>query len=333
MNVLTKKPEIFLAFVCIGLLLGTLFFHLCLRKKKLSSAAAWLGLLLGTALAAILAKAGYLVFNLEEQFGLYGIGALIRTKPESFCFVTGGVGYVLGVVLAARILKQPRAEVLDCFAAAGCLIVACIRFGELWLGEFGLGELNTFGFPYIEDGSFAAFFPLSVKNAWDEWWLAICTLETLAALAAMIYALLIRCKRPGLRFQRTVFLLCACQFVLELTRSVSLIFFFVHVEQVFCALIMLGLIIHAGILYRHLKGKQPVWAYILFFLCLLVNGLAQYALDKPYKFSDTEWFSEHVGPICLACYLVTAVGLCLIYRALWHPADSDYDANNGGITK
>ena len=46
------------------------------------------------------------------------------------------------------------------------------------------------------------FFPLSVKNEWGEWWLAVCTLEALAALICMAYAFAIRNKQPGMRFHR-----------------------------------------------------------------------------------------------------------------------------------
>ncbi len=306
-----------------------MLFHLRLSRRKLSALAAWITLPMGAVLAVVMAKAGFLLFKAEEQFGLFGAGALIRIHQETFCFVTGCIGYVLAVLMAAYILKLPRPDVLDCFAPAGCLIIAGVRFGEIWLGEFGLGELTTFGFPYIEDGSPLTFFPLSVKNEWGEWWLAVCTLEALAALICMAYAFSIRNRRPGMRFHRTVFLLCAFQFVLELMRANAMIFFFVHVEQVLCALIMITLIIQAGIRYAKSRGRQPVWAWILSFLCLLINGLAQYALDKPYKFIDSDWFFDSVGPISLACYLITAVGLCLIYRGLWHPVDR----NNSNTTE
>ena len=325
MSELSEQPQYYLISACVGLLLASALFHLSLRKRKLPVSVAWLGLLFGTVLSLVFAKAGYLIFKAEEQFGLYGIEALIRTHRETFCFVTGCIGYVIGVLLAVRIMKQRLPAALDSFAPAFCLMIAGVRFGEIWLGEFGLGELTMFGFPYIEDGSPFAFFPLALKNEWDEWWLAVCTLEAAAALVCMVYSLIIRNRRPGLRFHRTVFLLCAFQFVLELTRAVAMIFFFVHVEQVLCALVMIALIIQAGIRYRRTKRKTPVWAYILSFLCLLVNGLAQFALDKPYKFCEDAWFLENVGPVCLGCFILTTIGLCMIWRGLWHPVDQMTD--------
>ena len=307
--------------VLAGLTAGTGLFAFLLRKKGLYTLLAPACLIPGAAFAFLAAKLGYLAFNAAEQFGQFGLSALIRLNSEWFCFVTGGIGYVLAVLLLARLFRQRRSAVLDCFAPAGCLMVAFLRFGEIFLGDIALGELTPFGFPYLEEGSSFSFFPLAVQNEWQEWWLAISTLEALAALICLVYALVIRCKAEGLRFRRCVFLLCAIQMMLELTRSVSLIFFFVHVEQVFCALILVGLIVHAGLQVRRIRGRQPVWAYVLTFLCLLVNGLAQYALDKPYKFSQDPWFNANVGPICLACLLITTVGLCLIYRPLWRAAE------------
>ncbi len=325
---MTENPQAYLWSALAGLILGTALFWLMLRRKGLKASLALSSLIPGAAFAFLAAKLGYLVFNAEEQFGQYGAAALIQLNPEWFCFVTGCAGYVLAVLLMAKLCREKSAAVLDCFAPAGCLMIAGIRFGEIFLGDIALGELNTYGFPYLEEGSPFTFFPLAVQNEWREWWLAISTLEALAALICLVCALTYRCRREGLRFRRCVFLLCAFQMVLELTRAVSMIFFFVHVEQVFCALIMVGLIVHAGLQLsrgRRRRRRLPVWSWILTFLCLLVNGLAQYALDKPWKFSSDPWFSGHVGPICLACLLVTTVGLCLIYHPLWRATEKITD--------
>ena len=161
--------------------------------------------------------------------------ALFSLQPRHFCFTGGACGVCLGVLLAARMTGyRPAASGLDWFVVPGALLIAGLRLAEAALGNLGAGRYLD-----LPDGSPLRL--LAMINSYGEPHLAVYRLEALAALAVAALSLTDRKRRPGLRFELAVFRLCACQILLENLRSQALMWGFVRVEQVLCAVIMMSL--------------------------------------------------------------------------------------------
>ena len=306
-----------------GLLIGTLLLLLQLRElKRFALVPAGLSLILGVTLGFVLSKAFYLLGTLGNPISIYGAEALIRLEPQEFSFFGGALGYVLGVMLAARLSGLPVREALDHFALPGCVIVAFFRFATLYLAEIGLGEFARLGLPEVEEGAALAFFPVSVEDGWGGWWLAVATLETLAALLCGLYAWLNRqrfTEAPGQLFARTCVLLCACQVFLELLHSTSIISYFVHAEELWCALyILIFTLCAARALSRSEKGFRPwIWP-IAAFLSIALNGIIQFLTDKPYGLLDllpenaATWLSENLAVVSIILILLCTTALAIL---------------------
>ena len=307
-----------------GLLLSLAWFALALKKRGRRAMLALPCGALGVLAGYLCAKLIYLAFNFGPAFGMYGGQALFSLVPEEFSFVGGSMGFCLGVWLGARVMGEDTASTLDTFAAPGCLLVAFFRFAEIFAGqgEIGLADMYTVGLPEIEDGSILAFFPASLQDPYGMWHFAISTLVALCALLIMLHTIL-RARHfapiAGLSFERAAFLLCAVQLFLELPRLVSLIFFFVHVEQVLVALIMLFLMIRASLRLKRMSGKFPVWPLACLILCIAVNGVTQYLMDKPWKFEHLMpegvflWVNDNLTAFGNLVMLATAVAMPLLH--------------------
>ena len=315
--------------VLTGLVLCLIWFALTLKRRGMRAILALpcggLGILAGY----LCAKLVYLAFNFGPMFGAYGGAALFRLEPEEFSFMGGGAGFCLGVWLGARVMGERPSLVLDAFAAPGCLLAAALRFAEIFAGngEIALADLYTVGLPEIEEGTVFAFFPASLQDPYGMWHFAVSTLTALCALLIALHTVL-RARRfaavPGLSFERAAFLLSAVQLYLELTRLVSLIFFFVHVEQVLAALIMLFLMIHACRRVRRMGGGFPVWPLAGTVLCIAVNGVTQYLMDKPWKFERLMpetmfyWINDNLTVFGNVVMLATAVAMPLLHAWVIH---------------
>ena len=166
----------------------------------------------------------------------------------------------------------------------------------------------------------------AVRDAWGVWYLSVSTLAAFLALVIGLMAFL-RLKKgklpAGMVFERCAFLLCTVRFFLELTRMECLIFFFVHLDQALCALIMLALFIRVGIRIKKAGKRFPVLSLILFLLCFALNGIMQYAMDKPWKFRALftdgafAWFNANLSWFGFTLLLVTTLVPALIWCRLW----------------
>ena len=311
----------FLGIAGAGLLIGTLLLLLQTRETK-RFAFVPASLILGVALGFVLSKVFYLLGTLGNPISIYGLQAFWRLEPPEFSFFGGALGYVLGVALAARLCGLPVREMLDRFALPGCVMVACFRFATLYLAEIGLGEFARLGLPEVEEGSALAFFPLSVEDGWGGWWLAVATPEALAALLCGLYAWLNRqrfTEAPGQLFARTCVLLCACQVFLELLHSTSIISYFVHAEQLWCALyILIFTLCAARALSRREKGFRPWLWPIAAFVSIALNGVIQFLTDKPYGLLDllpegaANWLSENLAAVSILLILLCTAALAII---------------------
>ena len=278
-------------------------------------AAGALGLVLGWILAKLLWIVGTLGYPLSDG----GAAVFFRLEPGEFSFFGGALGFVLGFWLLAGPAGLDRRKTLDALAFPGCLLVAAARFATLFWGEAGLGDYARLGMDLVEDGSLLAFFPLSIRDRWGDWWLGVGTLEALAALAVGIYAFRKREKyvnRPGLLFERCAVILCSAQLVLELFHSLSTITYFVHTEQVWCALyILIRVIAACRVLAREHGAGAWKWA-VFTVLWIALNGVTQFMMDK-LQWLDwlpaglSEWIGSHLVGIGYGLIILSAVGVCV----------------------
>ena len=307
-----------------GILLSAILFVIRVRRAGLSVSRSLIGFLAGILCAALLAKAVCVAFYYPALNDMYGLGKWIRLIPGEFSFVGGCVGFCAGIVIPWLRQRRHISRLLDQWALPGCLLAAFARFSEIFLDSTGLAEISVTGLPDIEDGSLLARFPFAVPDPWGLWYFAV---STLTALLLMIICActLIREKRgmlnaapAGQSFCWTVFMMCVVRFFLELTRMESLIFFFVHIEQVLSALVMLGICIRMGLVLRKRTGRFPRWAIPCLLGCFVINGLTQFLLDKPWKFEFLmpeavfSWVNANLSGFCYVIFLLTSVGLILI---------------------
>ena len=316
----------YLIILIAGLLLAAWLFHENLARGREKRSLAWLTLLLGTVLGIVLSKGVYVLSRAKEVFSLYGMGALIRLNPEEFSFVGGCAGFVAGCVLASLILRVKIRRGLDLMAGPLALGIAFARAAESFLGQLGLGEDLT-------DVEWTHFFPMATETTYSAWyseWSLSVNLH-LAILAVVSVMLAIHWLRtcgdvPGVCFERTVVMLCAPLFILELMRAVSMtILVRVHLEQILVMLAMSACIILAAVRSR----RSWVGILIPSLLLLLIIGLNiafQFGIDGklnpmleklPFSEETLEWIIwEHRVDWCYPGMILTDIGMVVMELVL-----------------
>ncbi len=280
------------------------------------------GMLAGALAGYLLSKTIFIVLNGTYLLEEYGIGAFFRLRAHEFSFAGAAIGFCLGLWAAAKLargklLKGSTAQVMDAFAVPGCLLVACLRMAELFLEQMGLGEMATLGLPEIQEGTLLAFVPVSVPDGWGGRLPAVCTFEALTALLVGLACLLPKKKSwpSGLCFRNAAYWICSVQILLELLRIVSAVFFFVHVDQALCAIVLLVLMFSACRGLRKAGKKIPAAAPVLLVVCLVVNGLTQYFMDKPWKLEGIlpgesfYWVNDRLAPLGFGLMALTVIGM------------------------
>ena len=243
-----------------------------LRKAsvRLTIAEIGLGLLLGL----LCAKAAYFLLRIRYLLSL-GAGSFFSTlKPEELSFFGGVAGVLLAVSLSARVCALPVGTVMNRFAPAGALMIACARFCEGFLGMLGVGSLPEetvlpfplgIGIDFSGDGSYV------------EYYLAVFMLEGITALLTAVWALKAQKKSAGVLI-RALFYICLIQVFWESLRSSSITWLFVRLEQLACFLFAEGVLFLRGLKSRPAGGWWKP-AAIGLCVCALLIGV-EYALDK-----------------------------------------------------
>ncbi len=253
------------------------------RLRKNAWGAALLSLLFSAAFGLVLARVAYALLMQELDFEYDGIAALedlLRIDYDNLSFFFGGVGAVLGVLLANRLTRGSAvAEGMDAFAPFGALLVCLFRLGENAFGSYGAGTI-------LPEGSPLTFFPfaveISVDGGYSYWGWAVCSLSALFALiwAAVAFFRFRGIGRKGLSLTLTLFFLALPQILCESLRRRGMFWLFVHVEQVLC-----GVLLVAVLLFWILRsGKQlPFlrrWAPLLITLvCFGLLVADEFAID------------------------------------------------------
>ncbi len=276
--------------------------------KKNAWPAALLSLFFSAAFGIILARISYAVLMQELDFEYDGIEALeqlLSFEIDCVSFFGGALGVVLGTALANRLTRKGSVLAgLDAFAPFGALLTALFRLGEIGFGSYGAGEMLSEGSPF-------AFFPVALKISADGGYtyyaLAVCVISALFALiwAAVSFFKLRSTGRTGLNFTASLFFLALPQILCESLRRRGMFWLFVHVEEVLCALVLLGVL-----LYWILKTRREMpffvrWAPMLVFIVGAgLIAVTEFAIDgKLFDFSDS------------VCYLFMSVVLILIGAA------------------
>ena len=310
-----------------GLLLSAVLYILRARHKGLPAFRSMAGFAAGILLAYACAKLVYLAFFHSSLTG-QGLNMLVRLIPGEFSFVSGCIGFCLGIILPYLRRKDRIPTVLDAWAVPGCLMAAFARFAEIFLDQSGLAELYDMGLPDIEDGSLLACFPFAVGDDYGMWYFAVSTLAAILILAVLLFTRIRESSMrgftedAGMSFSYAAFLLCCIRFFLELPRIESLVFYFVHVEQVLAALVMIFLTVRICRRRKAQTGKFPRWPLVLLSVCIIVNGLTQFLRDKPSKFESLMpesvywWICDNLSPFCYSVYLLTAIALVIGYLVL-----------------
>ena len=273
-----------------------LFLLNIIRSDRSGAAAAAISFPLCTVLGVVFAKLFYILLMREWD-------VLFSLEPSEFCFTGGAVGVWLGVLLAAKVTGyRPAGKFLDRFALPGALLIAGLRIAEIELGSLGTGR-------FIEVPSDSAYLILAVYNRYGEPHVAVFIWEAVVAVIVGLLSLRVENGRPGQRFETAVFRLCTCQILLENMRSRALMWGFVRVEQVLCAIILMVLMLLACARNTKTQGAVRFLPALYLFLCIAAIVGIEFLRQR----SPSRFMGEHGG------FLMMAVVLCavlLLYRSL-----------------
>ena len=324
-----------------GVVLSAGLFIFFSRLGGYSMLRAGLGFLAGIPLAWLFSKTIYVLINSHlPQIG----SAWFSLKPEEFSFVAGCAGFCLGPALLFITRRKEIPGVLDQLALPGCLLAGAFRFGEIYLAAAEVSKIGVANFAFIKkDPQYAVLlnkFPWSINSKMPRGTRiqvspAVSTPAALVILGIAIYIgvlwWLSRREKTGLGkgmvFERAVFLLCAFRIFWEMLNA-RMKFFFVPVDQVLCALLIIALIIGTAIRLKKATGHFPVWPFLPMLHCLILNAAAQFCIDgKNYLLADEvmklgneilknfrdEFWTMIQG---LAVILATCIGLIVIFGLL-----------------
>ena len=211
-------------------------------------------------------------------------------------FFFGALGVCLAVFIANCLTRRKNAAAgMDAFAPFGALMVALFRMGEIT-------EPLHYGGKLLPEGSPIAFFPfaLEVKVAGgppdgpgfvSAWVFAVCILAAALALIWAIVAFVISVRgrgRTGLTFTLTLFFLCVPQIMCESMRGESIRWLFVHVEQLFCAVTALIVLLVWVIGSREVSFPRRFAPLLIMIVCIGLIVVAEFAIDgKWFNFTKT----------------------------------------------
>ena len=313
-----------------GILLSAGLFVLSAYQSDLPAGRAAAGFAAGLVLAYFFAKGMYVMLNLAALQEYGGVAKWFRLEPREFSFAAGGIGFCLGPVLVSLDHRDSIPRLMDQLAIPGCILAAFVRFGEIFLGDLGLMDLYTVGLPDIPENGILARFPFAVSDDFGIWFLAVSTLSAFLFLAVAVWLSCLKQKsrrtatgmENGVIFERGAFLICSVPFLLEIVRMESLIFYFVHVDQVLCALVMIAMVIRSSLRIRKNTGRFPKWPVILTLVFITLNGITQYLMDKPWKFANLmpealfRWITENLKAFGNITLLLTVVALVTVFLLL-----------------
>lgn len=265
----------------LGALICTALFAWRLNRRGMNARTALTALPLAILLGLAMSKVSYFLLELRDQYTRYGMAGLLTERPSEFSFVSGCLGVVLAVVIAAWLMKERPMQILDAFAPCGALMAAFARACEGLLDPMSLVGMGDF----VENEALW-FFPVAVENQMlYSWFYAVFMLEAVAALICAVAGFIISHKRqfaPGRVFLHTVVFLTLPQVFSERMLSQCMRWGFVRIEQLLCALIAFGVILYACIKLR--GGWRAFVPALLAVVCMAVLIDMEFTLDNKPPF-------------------------------------------------
>lgn len=300
---LTDSPVFAVCMMLAGLAACTAWYALRLKKEELPVSAALLGAVLGSLLALICAKAGYLLHDLGSRLFEGYFEEVAAIEATMLSFVCGCAGMTAGMALGAKLRGIRPGKALDLFAAPGCVFLCLARIAE--------GGMDTLGMGDAVEAEWLQFFPITMKNGWGEAYLSVFVLEALTALVCLIPALR-RGRdgdREGLVFERTAVCLLGAQagweMLLQYPYIRTFLTSFVSLEQVFCAVLLLALILRGC-------AKSGKWLPVPAALAMLgISAFFQFFRDNKIE-TSWEWAADNAWTISLAAFALVSAGLIFI---------------------
>lgn len=244
-----------------ALIMGVMLYALRLRRRRLRPLAGLLALPLGGLLCAGFAWGFFAIMQPNARFSVY-----------RFSFFGGAVGLLAGTGLAAWLLRQPLRRAMDAYAPAFALQLSFARGAEFFMGDVGLGH-------YTET-AWLCRPPLAMVNEWNEWYIAVFTLEALAALLIGLLTLGAEKKNraAGHSMLRVLYWLCVTQIAWEQLRTMPMTWGFVRAEQLLCAVAGLLLILLCVLPSGASRARKWLYPAAYLALCGMVTAM-EFALD------------------------------------------------------
>lgn len=297
--------------LAIGAVLCAGFFAWKLRRCGVKPMTALIALPLSAVLGVVLARISYFLLEYRDITVRYdGMGGLLSTKPEEFCFLGGCAGVVLAILLTAKITGQKALPVLDAFAPCGALMAAIARASVGLLDPMTMIGLGA----WVENPAHQ-FFPVAVEIEWIGTFYAIFMLEAMLCLLCAAVSFLISHRggfKPGRVFLHTAFFLALPQVFTEQILGKYMAWGFVRIEQLLCALIVFAITLNPCIRSRKLTGYLPALGCLL---CAAVLIWMEFTLDNKLLFG--------IDIPTMGCYAIMIAALCcmaglslLAYRRL-----------------
>lgn len=291
-----ENMTLILGLYAAGLAVSGLLFAYRLGKAGEKRLCALIGMILGLPLAYAGAKLFFLLHNAGLDLRNWSAETMFLPRWEELSFAGGCLGFVLGIRVAARILRVPGGKTLDLFAVPGCILIIFARMAEAGMETIGQGDMPSF-LPEV--------FPFALKDAWGAS-LAVFTLEAIAAAGCAVWLLISEKRQAGVKgaFEKACIVLCSLQLFLEMlivNYWIPFIISFIHLDQVICAVILLILVIRLSV---RIKKAGPA---IVTALLMGLNALMQFVQDKPYLFPLPE--SVDAGTLAIIVFALCSAGM------------------------
>ncbi len=240
-------------------------------------------------LGVVMSKAVYVLCQVYR----FGLSPLFSLDINHFSFVGFAAGSLLGARLFLNLVDHTShgsVPSTNLYAPCWAMLLALVRAGEYFFAREGLTGLGD-----VVENEAHMFFPLSVAAGSFRFY-AVFMLECACALLCCGVCLLFQklrkdSYREGFGAERTAFYLALMQiFCQRLLAGDDNKWLFVQAEQVLCALVVMFLLIRYSVMTRWLMKEKFSWRRavpaVVAFLCMVVIGLAELAMDKPYYFWD-----------------------------------------------
>ena len=294
---LTNSPVFAVCMLTAGLAAGMVWYALRLKKNSLPVRAALIAAAAGSVLALLLAKLGYLLHDLGANLTEGYFDEITELLPEKLSFVGGALGITAGVALGARLSGFRAKKALDLFAAPGCVFLCLARLAEAGMETIGVGN--------EVEADWLKFFPLAIGDGWGGASLSVFVLEAAWALVCLVPAL----RTKQVRDRTAVWLLGAqmgFETLLQYPYIRSFMTSFVSLEQVLCAVLLLGIVVP-----RCIRGRK--WLPLAAVLLLAgASVFFQFYRDNKIEFlfeEGWEWALDHASTISLIAFGLVSIGL------------------------